>query len=347
MNRKHALIAATAVVAAALGLLLAWPESPPDAAAVPAAATGTLVARASAAGPARVTDAVTALPLTLTSQDHDFLKGLRERFAGAMGNKHAQIKAIEQVVAFLMQQYPDDWRGRVLAFLRAAFPELAEALFAKFERLMDFNAWLAEHRAELNALPAAERRVRLWQARRDAFGADADQIWAAQARSEDVRDALVALDGRDELSTEQKLDAYLNAINDTYGADAPRLLVDRQTEVMNSFLALGSVQDSLRAQPAAERNATLRRVRTAVGMDDAALTRWDELDRSRDQVWAAGQRYMSDRAGILSVVALGRQAQQLQQLRVQMFGSEEAAIIQSEEEAGFYRFGGERRIGRE
>lgn len=279
-------------------------------------------------------------------EENIFLEELLAKFGPRINNKHAQIKLIEQLMAYLMDRYPDDWRRRMQSLLAKLFPELAAALFARFEALERLNQWLKENRKALLDAPSNQRRALLWAARHDAFGADAEEIWAGERRSEKLLDTLTALNADNGQSVAQKLDQFLATIQEAYGEQAPRFIQSRQTELLGSFLAVDAVQAELRALPPAQRNASLRNLRQAVGMDDAALTRWTELDRSRDQTWDAGQRYINERAKILAEAA-PQQEQRLQRLREQDFGKEEAAIIRSEEEAGFYRYAEPRRIGRE
>ena len=285
-------------------------------------------------------------PVTFTQADTDFINALREQFKSRIQSKYAQIKLIERLIAYLMQQYPDDWLLRLHGFLVQLFPELAGQLYAQFQKLQHYNAWLRENRETLMRMSPQERRAALLAARQTAFGADAAEIWAAEARTAQLRDALAALDTAEGVALPDKLSSYIAAINAAYGEQAPEFIQARQTELMNSFLAVDSVQADLRALPAAERRAALRELRRGMGMDEAALQRWDELDRSRDAAWDSGQRYMAERERIQKEYDGEAEAGELRKLREQSFG-DEAEIIQAEEESGFYRYGHQRRYGRE
>jgi hypothetical protein len=308
------------------------------------ASASTAATISTATSPSANGQASQSSPLSL--EDSEFIASLREKFGGAIRGKHPQVKAIEQLIAYLMAHYPDDWRSRVADFLRQLFPELADELYARFESLMKYDDWLREHRAELQKMSPTERRQALWEARHATFGADADEIWAAELRNERIGDSLAALQAAGAgMTLERKLAAYLGAVNQAYGADARHFIEHRQTEFMNRFLGVETVQDDLRQMSAAERQAALRQVRSALGMDAAALQRWDELDRQRDQAWDAGRQYMSERGRILANSKETR-ARDLQDLQDRMFGPE-AETLRSEEAAGFFRYSHQRRIGRE
>jgi hypothetical protein len=281
-----------------------------------------------------------------STEDQDFIRGLREKFAARIHSKYAQIKLLEQLLAYLMAHYPDDWQDRVYGFLKQLFPELADALYDRLQRLVRYNDWLRDNRATLQGMSAQQRREALWQARQEAFGADAEEIFAAQRRGEQVRDALAALETASDLPLEQKITTYLDAIHVAYGEDAEYLLQSRQTEVMNSFLSVSTVQDDLHALASDQRRAALRELRRAMGMDEAALARWDELDEQRDDAWDSGQDYMRERERIQQRYEGAEEERRLRELQDEHFG-EGAETIRSEEAAGFYRYGGRRRYGRE
>lgn len=340
-------IAITLVAVPVLTFVLMTSEAPPRPGGPPPDAgtpgMGVEPAPVAAAGPKAVA-AESDLPLS--PEDAAFAERLRERFAATIDNAHAQIKAIEQIVAYLMQRYPDDWRERVGPLLSLLFPGMAEELIAKFEKLMAHNDWLRDNREALLKMSPEDRRRALWDARRAAFGEQAEEIWAAELRGQRVQQELAAIEAAPGYSLEDKLSRYLGAVNEAYGEKAPQFIESRQTELMNRFLDVTSVQDDLHRLPPAERAAALRQIRSSLGMDQEALKRWDELDRQRDQAWDTGQRYLQERERILAQVRGEEQAQQLRALQDQTFG-EEAETIRSEEASGFQRFDRRRNFGRE
>lgn len=295
---------------------------------------------------ARAVTATAKSPVRFAPDDLAFLDKLRGKFKSAIQNKHSQIKAIEQLIAYLMQRYPDDWAERVQAFLQLLFPELAAELLEQFNHLTQYNDWLRLHREELLKMPAAERRKALWDARRAAFGDDAAEIFAGEARTERMQQSLAALELAQNKTFSEKTTVFLDSVKQAYGDQAESFIQNRQTELLNSFLDVASVQNDLRAMASAERSAALREVRGALGMDDAALDRWSTLDHSRDQSWDQGRSYLQERSRILEQSQGEDQQGKLHQYQDQTFGAD-ADTIRNEEQAGYFRFDHPRRLGRE
>lgn len=289
---------------------------------------------------------VPAQPVALAPADAEFVRALREKFAPRLADKHARIKAIEQVVAYLRAHYPADWEQRVRAFLEQLAPDLAGELAAMFQGLMRLNEWLALNRDALMALPPQERRAALWAARREAFGADAEAIYAGEVRSEQLASALQGIDVATGLTTDEKLAQLVAAVGETWGEQAPDFMQARGAELMNRFLEVPSVQDDLQTLDAAARAETLRRIRAGMGLDTAALERWDTLDQQRDRAWATGQDYWLQRQALAARYEGAELQNRLAELQDRLFG-DEAQVIRDEEAAGFYRYDRPRRYGRE
>jgi hypothetical protein len=348
MRTRKATLGTAAVLGALTLAGIYFIRTPTDAPAPAAGAPEPLQAalQQAQAWPASLGTARTAAAHPFTAEDRVFIAGLRDKFGPRLGTTHAQVKLVEQLMAYLMANYPDGGSALLAAFLKELYPERAEELFAQFLKLVSYNDWLRAERENLRHMSPADRRTALWQARRKAFGEAADEIWAAEIRSATIADSLTALETAEGLSTGEKLAAYLASVTQAYGADAPRFIENRQTELMNSFLDVASVQNDLHAMAPMERAATLRQIRGALGMDEAALDRWEALDRQRDQAWSAGEEYMQERQRILTQYQGAERQAQLAQLQDRVLGAE-AEVIRSEETAGFYRYEHRRRFGRE
>jgi lipase chaperone LimK len=104
------------------------------------------------------------------------------------------------------------------------------------------------------------------------------------------------------------------------------------------------VQNDLRALPEAERREHLRQLRTAVGMDEAALGRWDELDAVRAERWKTGKHYLEERAKLQATVQGDELEADIIRLQQRIFG-EEAEMIHNEEVNGYFRYEGEQQFG--
>jgi hypothetical protein len=85
-------------------------------------------------------------------------------------------------------------------------------------------------------------------------------------------------------------------------------------------------------------------VRKGLGLDDAALGRWDTLDQERDRRWEMGRTYMAERAALAKEYSGDALETHLQELRARYFGAE-ATTIADEEAAGFFRFDRPRKYG--
>lgn len=299
-----------------------------------------------AMAPNRKVTPVARESLVLSEEDQRFIESLREKFGPHINNKHAQVRMIEQIMSYLQKHYPEDWQERLFEFLRRLFPDRALALFEQFQRLLRYGDWLRNNRQTLIQMSAGERRQAMWDARREAFGEDAQEIFAGAVRNEKVQDALASLDDSANLRFDEKLSVFLEAVHEAYGDSAGRFIQNRQTELMNRFVEVPAVQSDLHAMSEAERSESLRLMRSAMGLDEAALARWDSLDRERDQAWGRGQRYMEERRRIESHYQGEEREQQMRKLQDQEFGGD-AQTIRNEEEAGFYRYDRKRRYGRE
>lgn len=343
-TRIHLILALVCTILVLLLVGLRTAGAPAGAGAHAPATARTAAGNATATPPEAT--APDAGPLALNTDDQAFIEQLRDRFAGRIDSAHAQIKLLEQLQSYLMALYPEDWQTRIGPFLRALFPQLAQQLESQFRKLTQHNDWLRAHRQDLLQLPPAERRQQLWGARRAAFGAEAEQIWAAELKNQAVQDTLLGLEDAAHLTVQEKFSQYLASVQQAHGEQAAGLLQRRQTELLNRFLDVGSVQSDLQAQAPAERQASLRALRRAMGMEEAALERWSAVDRQRDAAWVRGQSYERERARILAEPPGAERENRLRALRSERFG-DEAELIAAEEESGFYRYQGERRIGRQ
>jgi hypothetical protein len=82
-----------------------------------------------------------------------------------------------------------------------------------------------------------------------------------------------------------------------------------------------------------------------MGMDSAALERWETLDSERQNRWTVGKTYLQERQKLMANPDAASDAA-LNDLRRKYFGPEAEAIA-IEEAEGFYRYNGQQRIGLE
>jgi hypothetical protein len=281
----------------------------------------------------------------LTGDRDQIIAQLRARYGAHIHNRYIQMKMLEELIRYLQAQYPDRWREILLELVREAFPELHEEIAATLAHRLDYEQWMNEHRARLQGMSNEERQAALWEARNRIFGADAaEQIWAAEIKNRAVADALAAIDSHEGASIADKLSMYKETVEDIHQEGADTYLERHRHESMNRFIGLESVQRELSSMSAEDRAQSLREIRKGMGLDDAALARWDDLDRQRDARWEKGLAYMAERDALVAAYTGADLEARLDALRTRYFGAE-ATVIAREEESGMFRFQRPRRWG--
>jgi len=341
MSRRRIAIAVAIAAAAAVAVLLLvrpWRRSAPASASAPgAAAVDPVTARlAGAASPSA------PLPSDLA----ELVAYLRARFGEHLANRYVQIQMLEKLMRHFQAKNPAGWQAELLAALRAAFPERYAELAANLQHRLDYEAWLRRDHDRLRGLGERERREAMWEARKRLFGEDAAaEIWASERKNQALADALAEIDARRDASIGDRLAQYKDSLLETRQEGAEPYVESHRQELLDRFLGLASVQRELSAMAPADRAAALRDVRRGLGLDDAALGRWDALDQERDQRWEAGRRYMAERAELARQYTGEALEARLAELRARYFGAE-AATIADEEASGFFRFDRPRVYGR-
>jgi hypothetical protein len=271
---------------------------------------------------------------------------MRERFGAKLKEPYVQIKMLEDLMRFFQKRYGDRWQEELLAFLKKAFPEMHAGLAAMLRNRVDYEKWVKDNAAYLRNLNDKERRSAMWDARSRLFGKEtAERIWASELKNQALADTLVALDANPDANLTQKLSTYKQRLHEIHGEQAEVWLERHRQESMNRFLDLSTVQKELSAMAPQERSQSLRTIRKEMGLDEEALKRWDELDRTRDVRWDAGAKYMAEREALAKQLSGPELEAKLQELRARYFGSE-AEIIGQEEASGFLRFERLRQWGR-
>jgi hypothetical protein len=334
------LVALAAVAIAVLGVVRLWPAAAPTAASAPGATTMVLAALAGSAAPGSPSPSA-ALPSDLS----ELVAYLRARFGKNIANPYVQIQMLEKLMRHFQAKNPAGWQAELLAAIRAAFPERYTEIAANLQHRIDYEAWLTSNKERLRGLGERERREALREARNRLFGeAAAGDIWASEQKSQALTDALVAIDARPDATVGDRLAQYTESLEDTHQENTDTFLQNHRQEALNRFLALESVQQELSSLPAAQRSAVLRDVRKGLGLDSAALGRWDTLDHERDRRWDVGLKYMAERAALAKQYSGEILEAHVQELRSRYFGAE-AATIADEEASGFFRFDRPRSYG--
>lgn len=266
---------------------------------------------------------------------------LRDKWGKHIERPYAQIKMLEELMRHCQKEQPNDWVACVNELAGAAFPQLAGKLFEQLSSLVKYNDWLMRNKDRLDKMDRKERQKLLAEMRNSLFGEDdAKDIWAAEARAETLRNAIEDIKEAKGKDLSAKLSHFKNTLNETYGKQAKAYLEHHQQEIANSLLS--AVQTDLRGMTPTQQRHALRTIRGELGMDAAAIERWDALDNERESRWKSGKEYLAEREKLLK--SGGDQAEALNELRKKYFGAE-AESIAAEEAEGHLRYQGEQRIG--
>ncbi|WP_049781174.1 hypothetical protein [Hahella chejuensis] len=274
-------------------------------------------------------------------EEEELIGYLQRTFGTYIQHPKVQVQVLEKLMRFVQSRYPENWREQLAILVSAAFPELQDRLMQTFAALETYTEWMNSERYALMSLSDAEKRTRLWQKREALFGEQAYEIWKDQWQAEQFQDRLANL----ELSSapvEEKITQYKQQILASFPDKAERLIANKKQELTDRFLSLPSVQEQLRDMPPAQRYAQLRHLRKELGMDEAALTRWEDLDKTRDERRANGDAYMAQRQALTGGDA--QNAASIQALQRKYFGNE-ADIIAAEEASGYFRFENSQQYG--
>jgi len=268
----------------------------------------------------------------------------RERYNETIADIKTQISFIEELVAYLSKKYPDDWPERIAAFIQEVFPDYAEEILIRLNKLQAYNTWLADNNTWIMSMSRKERNRILWEKREEIFGSDAMDIWVSDLRNDRIHDAIDLISTSRDTVLEEKLDIYLDTIYEIYGDNTGRFLDERGFELVSAFLEIDAVQDDLRRMGPQERGQGIYDIREAIGIDEGAIKRLEALDVVRDKRWETGAQYMLAREEIVLICEGLEQKQRIDELRKQYFGSK-AETIKAEEDSGFFRFARKRIYG--
>jgi hypothetical protein len=268
---------------------------------------------------------------------------LRKKYGARVAGIPLQLEVIANLRDLLQKLYPQDWQQRLLRILAAAFPQQAAELLDVFARLLTYEEWLDKLLPHMQFDSAEARSRTVWAKRVELFGEAAYQIWASELREQKLKEQLKEISAS-AAPFPDKSKTYIAALRATYGdriigPQAPRL-----TQNMTRFLELDGVQKDLKSVSVEERRQRLREFRKDMGLDEAALKRWDDLDVERDTARAAGATYMAERAKLEAAFKGTELESQLHALQDRLFGAE-ATFIRNEEASGHYRFNTPQTLG--
>ena len=269
---------------------------------------------------------------------------LRERYLDRIDDPIWQIKLIDHLMSLMKQKDPLNWQAAVEAVLRQAFPEKFAELMERMAAMLRYEEWLANTLPFMSFESSEDRYAALWDMRRALFGEDADLIWASELQERQLRQQLGDLDNR-AMPWQEKTAEYVALLKDTYGDRVFGSQGVNTSELMGEFLQLESVQEALREADADQQAERLRDFREQMGLDEAALARWEELDNARREQRLSGDAYIAERQALAENLTGEALQQAIEQLQIRHFGEEEARFIRNEEASGVFRFEQEQVIG--
>jgi hypothetical protein len=269
---------------------------------------------------------------------------LRRQYGENIHNPYWQLKMVEYLMDLFKRQYPDDWKTHLARAIRDAFPELADELIRQAERLDEYLAWLESLENTMTFQNEADRRKAIWDKRIALFGETAYTIWEADHKGEQFATRLKDL-GQATGTFGEKVDQYVTLMEDVFGKDILRSEGAHKTQIMTEFLGLKNVQGDLAAMNGDQRRQALRDFREQMGLDEAALDRWEALDTERDTEWSTGARYIAQRDALTRSLQGPALEKAIHDLQDQLFGKEQATFIRNEEASGFCRYCEQRQLG--
>ncbi len=266
------------------------------------------------------------------------------RMDGRLAHPFWQVKMLRDLKLFFQKQYPDNWEEEFLAFIRYAFPDQADAFIAKFHATEEYEQWVSNLKPTSQFSSEEERRQAMWDKRLALFGDEAYQIWAAELQVEQFNQRLQQL-AEFSGSFEEKQQQYIESVKSVFGANALAPEAGNKDQKMIQFLELQNVQQDLRSMSQEQQTAALRNLRAQIGLDEAALARWDDLDAQRAQQRSRGEAYKVQRQQLASRYSGAELETKVDSLRLEMFGETQASFIRNEERSGYYRFDEPQQIG--
>jgi len=267
-----------------------------------------------------------------------------QRFHNKLNNPYWQLKLIESMTQLFQQLYPDHWKEEMLKFIRSQYPQLADALINKINALHEYKEWMASLEHSMDFTGADDRLRALWDKRLSLFGEEAYIIWEAAYKDQQFEQSMATLKNS-HAPFKQKVNEYKDIFTQVHGVDVSDGQQKHKTQIMTRFLSLKNIQSDLQAMPPEERKIQLRAFRESLGLDNAALNRWETLDAERDQQRAASEVYTTEKNKLQAELSGPALEQAIIQLQNKLFGEKEANFIRNEEASGFFRFEQEQQYG--
>ena len=276
-----------------------------------------------------------------SNQVQEFAIYLKELFGPYLDKPLARLKLLDKLIAFyskldLQKTGNLEFQEDIESFIRLFFPEFSEQLLIDLDNLLSYQSWLKSTQSELSRLPLEVRQDYIWQMREEYFGEAAYSIWQTQWQTQQLQQSLELLN-QSGFSIDQKLEYYSQSISESFPQNHISFIKENSLELVNRFLSLASVQYDLKKLEPEARQSILSNLRHKLGMDQKAINRWTKLDEKRHIRRQIGNEYMLERQALSQIYQGDKLNEEISKLRQQMF-MQEAEIIKSEEDVGYFRF---------
>ncbi len=292
---------------------------------------------------AQTASAVTGGEYEGTQQDdfeQELIIRLQNSYWKVIDQLHIQASLI-RVKEFMLQRYPDDGEARFERVILAAFPDYAASILNILAGLKTYSEWLLANQERLSVLDFQDRQTKVWEKRYELFGDDAELIWAQETaelagRGNAIQARLADLEQNTTMSLDEKLFQLQTALAEEQ-AGTLQNIVTSPNVVVQAFLSMESVQDSLGQMPVEERQAKINDFRRQSGYPEERIEELAKQDQERNARWENGLAYMAKREELESSLSGSDLEAALADLREEHF-KHEAITIQREEEANFWRY---------
>jgi len=244
----------------------------------------------------------TGTPFPKQSLEDRLVTELQTYYAETISKKSTQAMLLK-VKDFLINLYPDDGAARFYHILKRAFPELADEIMATIEKMEAYNRWYRENRQLLAEMTELERRGAIWEKRREIFGDDAEAVWSEEVfayedRKQTMKETIHLLDGSYDTTIEEKLDIYMDTLNQTYGNTPEAYALENKSLLSKVFFGIESVQADLKGMSPDQRQAEINQIRREMGFTEAQVEDHEKIDAYRNRRWETGLNYMQEREDV-------------------------------------------------
>jgi hypothetical protein len=247
-----------------------------------------------------------------------------------------------------LEEFPVKGESVFQQIMRTAFPNYANGIFALLDNMRQYNEWHVDMLLTLNNMNPLTRKGTLWEKRTDLFGDLAQEIWQQELEGEEnkqknIQETLALLHQANELSMTDRLNILTESINQQYGDEHSDFLISKGMDA-DIYFHLDSVQTDLEKMSEPEREDSLAESRRQLGFTSERIKELAQQDKDNETRWKNGYEYMLARDQVVNLYSGSELKEKLIDLRDKYF-KHEAATIEKEEQADFYRYNRPRLYG--